>query len=78
VNLINVIACVIIPMSCCVLGKRVEEKYTFIKFRNGRFPVTLMCKVLKVHRSFYHDWLQDTNVSARKDDAHLLGYVKQF
>jgi hypothetical protein len=50
VNLANILACFIIPMSRRVVCKRAEEKYTFIKFRNGRFPVTFMCKVLKVHR----------------------------
>ena len=74
-NLTNVIACVIILMSCCVLVKRVEEKYTFIKFRNGRFLVTLMCKVLKVHRSFYHDWLQDPQCQ-RKEGRRTSAWLR--
>lgn len=37
-----------------------------------------MCKVLKVHRSGYYAWLRDPQCQRKKDDAHLLGYVKQF
>ena len=37
-----------------------------------------MCKVLKVHHSGYYAWLQDPQCQRKKDDAHLLGYVKQF
>jgi putative transposase len=38
----------------------------------------LMCKVLKVHCSGYYAWLQDPQCQRKKDDAYLLGYVKQF
>jgi hypothetical protein len=65
-------------MSRRVLCKRVEQKYTFIKSRNDRFPVSLTCKVLKVHRSGYFAWLQYPQCQRKKGDAHLLGYVKQF
>ena len=37
-----------------------------------------MCKVLKVHRSGYYAWLRDPQCQRKKDDAYLLGYVKQF
>ena len=37
-----------------------------------------MCKVLKVHRSGYYAWLRDPQCQRKKNDAYLLGYVKQF
>ena len=60
----------------CVLFKRVEEKYTFIKSRTHRFPVVLMCKVLKLHRSGYYAWLCEPHSQRKKDDTYLLGRIK--
>ena len=37
-----------------------------------------MCKVLKVYRSGYYAWLRDLQCQRKKNDAYLLGYVKQF
>jgi len=37
-----------------------------------------MCKVLKVQRTGYYPWLRNPQCQCKKDDAHPLGYVKQF
>ena len=37
-----------------------------------------MCKVLRVHRSSYFAWLCEPRCQRKKDDAYLLGYIKQF
>ena len=55
-----------------------RRKIHVYKSHKDRFPVTLMCKVLKIHRSGYYAWLRDPQCQRKKDDAYLLGFVKQF
>lgn len=41
------------------------------------FCVNNMCRVLKVQRSGYYDWLHQSHSARHREDQRLLGLVKQ-
>ena len=51
-------------------------KYEFINTHNGMFSVTIMCKVLKVSRSSYYDWVKTQINSYCKANQLLDVHIK--
>jgi len=43
-----------------------------------RYPVTLMCAVLEVHRSGFYTWLSEPQCQRDKEDRYLLSFIKQY
>lgn len=49
-----------------------------MKSRLQRFPISAMCRVLAVHRSGFHAWLNRPKSPRQVEDERLLAKVKQF
>ena len=43
-----------------------------------RYPITLMCAVLEVHRSGFYAWLAEPQCQRDKEDRYLLSFIKQY
>ncbi|WP_250658436.1 IS3 family transposase [Alkalimarinus coralli] len=61
-----------------VLRKRVRVRYTFIRTNQNDFPLSLLCKTMKVNRSGYYAWLKQPLSKKAKEDQRLTGLIKQF
>jgi len=47
-------------------------RYIFIKEHSSEFTVQKMCRVLKVSRSAYYDWLTTPESDKKQEDNNLL------
>lgn len=56
----------------------VKEKYAFMKAHQEKYRLTVMCRLLKVHRSGFYAWLKKPMSQRSKEDSRLLGLIKQF
>jgi len=52
-------------------------RYAFIKRERVQFTVKAMCRVLKVGRSGYYDWLKREPSKRASDDAVLLNHIRR-
>jgi transposase InsO family protein len=52
-------------------------RYAFIKVHRTEFPVKAMCRVLRVGRSGYYDWLTRPQSSRRRRREELTGQVRR-
>ena len=59
-----------------VLRKRAKERYRFIRARTQRFPVSVMCDVMQVHRSGYYAWLKKPHSDRALQDQRLKASIK--
>ncbi len=41
------------------------------------YPVSMLCRVLKIHRSGFYQWLKSPQSSRAKDNERLVGLIKQ-
>ncbi len=53
-------------------------RYTFIRTNQNDFPLSLLCKTMKVNRSGYYAWLKQPLSKKAKEDQRLTGLIKQF
>ena len=53
-------------------------KYAFIKSHRTTFSVGLMCKVMEVTRSAFHDWLNRPESARNREDRRLSEKVKKI
>jgi len=51
--------------------------YAFIAAHSGKYPVTRMCKVLKVPTSGYYDWLKRPVSRRQQANKTLLGAIRR-
>jgi putative transposase len=59
-----------------VLCKRPRVKYAFIRVHRHEHRVTVMCRVLRVHRSGYYAWLKKPKLERAIEDERLLGRIR--
>ncbi len=60
---------------CRVLCKRVSVRYAWIKEHKDIFPVTVMCRFVKVSRSSYYEWLDSPEGSKTRQDKELTKII---
>ena len=48
-----------------------EVKYAFIQVHQAEFPISLMCRVLKIARSGYYKWLSQPPSERERVNAAL-------
>ena len=53
-------------------------KYAFIRVHRHEHRVTVMCRVLRVHRSGYYAWLKKPKSERAIEDERLLNRIKSF
>ena len=53
-----------------------RAKYAFMRAHDREFRLTVMCRVLSVHRSGYYAWLRDGISARQREDQRLLGLIK--
>lgn len=53
-------------------------RYAFIKAHQLIFAVRNMCRMMRVHSSGFYAWIKRPNSLQQKDNARLLGLIKQF
>jgi putative transposase len=53
-------------------------RYAFIKNHRTEFRVTLMCRVLRVHRSGFYAWLKKPKSDRALEDERLLARIRYF
>lgn len=53
-------------------------KYAFIEEHANRYPVSMLCKHLRVSRSGYYDWLSRPASLRKQLDSQLIGYIKEL
>ena len=53
-------------------------KYAFIRAHRHEHRVTVMCRVLRVHRSGYYAWLRKPKSERAVEDERLLKLIKSF
>jgi putative transposase len=51
-------------------------KYRFMIEHREEFAITLMCRVLRVARAGFYEWLRESVSDRAKDDARLLILVR--
>lgn len=56
---------------------RVRQVYKFIELHKKRYPVQLMCEVLKVAPSGYYEWLHRPLSDRAIEDARLLRLIRK-
>ena len=52
-------------------------KYAFIKKHHHLFPVTVMCKALKISRSGYYDWRDRSDSLRSRQDRLLIRHIRR-
>lgn len=57
---------------------RVRRTYQFIESHCKQYSIEAMCKVLEVAPSGYYDWLKQPLSNRAKEDARLLGPIRDF
>ncbi len=62
----------------CLLRERNEVKFDFIKAESPRYPITQLCKVMRVSRSAYYDWLQRPAKLITAETLNLYRRVKKL
>ena len=60
-----------------VLRARVPMKYAFIRAHQSEFGVRAMCRVLRVHVSGLHAWLEEPLSRRAQDDARQTELIRQ-
>jgi putative transposase len=53
-------------------------RYAFIKDHRAEYRVTLMCRVLRVHRSGFYAWLKKPKSDRALEDERLLVRIRYF
>ena len=58
-------------------GERIDPRrgYAFMKANRARFPLAIMCRVLGLSSSGYHDWLHRGPSARARRDAELKGEI---
>ncbi len=53
-------------------------RFAFIDAEKARFPVTVMCRVLKVSRSGFYAWRRREPSARRRADEQLMALISEF
>ena len=53
-------------------------RYGFIRDHRSQYPVTTMCRVLRVQRSGFYAWLRQPVSNRGREDLLLLGLIRWF
>ena len=53
-------------------------KYRFIQSHQHRYPVTVMCRLLEVHRSGFYSWQKQPLSPRAREDQRLQTKIRQF
>ncbi|MEM5528014.1 IS3 family transposase [Gammaproteobacteria bacterium AS21] len=61
-----------------LLCKRNEVKYNFIKKQSDDFPVAMLCRLMKVSKSGYYDWLKRPAVIIGWDTLRLYRRIRRL
>lgn len=51
-------------------------KYAWIKNNQSEFPISVMCKFMKVSRSGYYEWLNNPESKKEQEDKYLTEKIK--
>ena len=63
-------------MSAKRSANRVRETYRFIEAHQKQHKVEVMCRVLRVARSGYYEWLREPVSKRGQEDARLLRLIR--
>ncbi|MFQ3243959.1 MAG: putative transposase [Arenicella sp.] len=62
----------------CLLCERNEVKYHFIRSESTDYPVTMLCRVMRVCRSSYYNWLKRPSKRISAESLHLHRRMKEL
>jgi len=51
-------------------------KYRFMIEHRAEYPITLMCRVLRVARAGFYEWLRESVSNRAREDARLLNLIR--